>query len=67
MLEPDWNTAALNEYQNRLARQEEEPPLDWQGHPLVDGETYLEYHDELVNEYDVIDFLMSLGATEYDY
>jgi hypothetical protein len=34
---------------------------------LVDGETYLEYHDELVNEYDVIDFLMSLGATEYDY
>ena len=32
MLEPDWNTAALNEYQNRQARQEEEPPLDWQGH-----------------------------------
>ena len=60
MIEPDWNTAALNEYQNRQARQEEDPPLDWQGHPLVDGDTYLEYHD-------VIDFLMSLGATEYDY
>jgi|GEM_PF-2796286 len=40
--------------------------LDWQENELVPGVTYWEIDDELVAESDIMDYLISKGATVFD-